>query len=48
MFPFFGQRAAQSLEDAAVLAGCRVADLADPARVLRRFPALRIPRTARP
>jgi salicylate hydroxylase len=47
MFPFFGQGAAQAIEDAAVLARCLAADPADPAAALRRYDALRIPRTTR-
>jgi salicylate hydroxylase len=47
MFPFFGQGAAQALEDAAVLARCLAADPADLAAALTRYEALRIPRTAR-
>lgn len=47
MFPFFAQGAAQALEDAAVLAQCLATDPGDPARALRRYEALRIPRTSR-
>ena len=47
MFPFFGQGAAQAIEDAAVLAGCLAADPGDPAAALRRYEELRIPRTTR-
>jgi salicylate hydroxylase len=47
MFPFYGQGAAQAIEDAAVLAQCLAADLADPVRALRRYEALRIPRTTK-
>jgi salicylate hydroxylase len=47
MFPFFGQGAAQAMEDAAALARCLAADPADPADALRRYEALRIPRTTR-
>ena len=50
MFPFFGQGAAQAIEDAAVLAGCLAAadaDAADAAAALRRYETLRIPRTTR-
>jgi salicylate hydroxylase len=47
MFPFFGQGAAQAMEDAAALARCLVAAPADPAAALRRYEALRIPRTTR-
>jgi salicylate hydroxylase len=46
MFPFFGQGAAQAIEDAAVLAGCLAAD-ADPAAALRRYEQLRLPRTTK-
>jgi salicylate hydroxylase len=47
MFPFFGQGAAQAIEDAAVLAGCLAQNIADPAAGLQRYQALRIPRTTR-
>ncbi|MGY1661199.1 FAD-dependent monooxygenase [Geodermatophilus sp. SYSU D00705] len=47
MFPFFAQGAAQSIEDAAVLARCLVDDPQDPARALRRYESLRIGRTTR-
>lgn len=47
MFPFFAQGAAQSIEDAAVLAQCLAADVSDPAKALQRYEALRIPRTTR-
>jgi len=47
MFPFFAQGAAQAIEDAAVLARCLAQDSADPAAALRRYEALRIPRTTR-
>lgn len=47
MFPFFGQGAAQALEDAAVLAGCLAADLADPPAALLRYEALRRPRATK-
>ncbi len=54
MFPFYGQGAAQAIEDAAVLADCLAAALgtrpADPdaaARALRRYAELRISRTTR-
>ncbi|MGP4017822.1 FAD-dependent monooxygenase [Saccharopolyspora sp. 5N708] len=47
MFPFFAQGAAQSVEDAAVLARCLAADLADPSRALRRYESIRGERTAR-
>jgi len=47
MFPFFGQGAAQAIEDAATLARCLAADPADPAAALRRYEKLRLPRTTR-
>jgi salicylate hydroxylase len=47
MFPFFAQGAAQAIEDGAVLAGCLAAGGADPATALRRYEALRKPRTTR-
>lgn len=47
MFPFFAQGAAQSMEDAAVLAGCLADGLENPAAALRRYEELRIPRTTR-
>jgi len=47
MFPFFGQGAAQAIEDAAVLARCLAAAPADPAAALTRYQELRIPRTTR-
>jgi salicylate hydroxylase len=47
MFPFFGQGAAQALEDAAVLARCLAQGLDDPAAALNRYEELRIPRTTR-
>lgn len=47
MFPFFGQGAAQAIEDAATLASCLTANPADPPAALRRYEELRIPRTAR-
>ena len=47
MFPFFGQGAAQAIEDAAALARCLAADPADPAAALLRYEELRIPRTTR-
>jgi salicylate hydroxylase len=47
MFPFFGQGAAQAIEDGAALARCLAADPADPAAALRRYESLRIPRTTR-
>jgi salicylate hydroxylase len=47
MFPFFAQGAAQAIEDAAALARCLRDDPADPRAALRRYEALRMPRTAR-
>ncbi len=47
MFPFLGQGAAQAIEDAAVLARCLGGDPGDPAAALRRYEALRKPRTTR-
>ncbi len=47
MFPFLGQGAAQAIEDAAVLAGCLAGDPGDPPTALRRYEALRKPRTTR-
>ncbi|MGY1634052.1 FAD-dependent monooxygenase [Geodermatophilus sp. SYSU D01186] len=47
MFPFFAQGAAQSIEDAAVLARCLADDPQDPARALQRYESLRIGRTTR-
>lgn len=48
MFPFFGQGAAQSVEDAAVLAGCLAsASSSSSSEALRRYESLRIPRTTR-
>lgn len=47
MFPFFGQGAAQSIEDAAVLARCLANGMGNPAAALRRYEELRIPRTTR-
>jgi salicylate hydroxylase len=47
MFPFFAQGAAQAIEDGAVLAGCLAEGGDDPAAALRRYEALRKPRTTR-
>jgi salicylate hydroxylase len=47
MFPFFGQGAAQAIEDAATLARCLSANPADQPAALRRYAELRIPRTTR-
>lgn len=47
MFPFFAQGAAQSIEDAAVLARCLAEDPGDPVAALARYESLRRPRTSR-
>jgi 2-polyprenyl-6-methoxyphenol hydroxylase-like FAD-dependent oxidoreductase len=47
MFPFFAQGAAQSIEDAAVLAGCLAQDVHIPERALQRYESLRMRRTTR-
>lgn len=47
MFPFFAQGAAQSIEDAAVLARCLARELGDPAAALRAYESSRIARTTR-
>jgi len=47
MFPFFAQGAAQSIEDAAVLARCLAADTRAPARALGHYESLRIKRATR-
>jgi salicylate hydroxylase len=47
MFPFLGQGAAQAIEDAPVLARCLADDPGDPPAALRRYEALRKPRTTR-
>jgi salicylate hydroxylase len=48
MYPFMGQGAAQSIEDGAALAAClRAAGNADPARALRHYERLRLPRVTR-
>ena len=50
MFPFFAQGAAQSIEDAAVLASCLAAAAGgqeDLLAALRRYETLRLPRTTR-
>jgi salicylate hydroxylase len=44
--PFFAQGAAQSIEDAYVVAGCLAARPDDPAAALARYVELRQPRTA--
>jgi salicylate hydroxylase len=46
MMPFYAQGAAQSIEDAYVLAGCLAASPADPVAALARYVRLRQPRTA--
>ena len=46
MLPFYAQGAAQSIEDAAVLAGCLAQAPPDPAGALARYVRLRQPRTA--
>ncbi|MEU6142694.1 FAD-dependent monooxygenase [Streptomyces sp. NPDC047081] len=47
MFPFFAQGAAQSIEDAAVLARCLAASPDEPEPALKRYELARIERTAR-
>ncbi|MEV1025748.1 FAD-dependent monooxygenase [Streptomyces sp. NPDC050264] len=47
MFPFYGQGAAQAMEDAAVLARCLSATPEDPPYALTRYEAARIDRTTR-
>ena len=47
MFPFFAQGAAQSIEDAAVLARCLAASADDPEQALKRYEAARVERTTR-
>ncbi|RVX40015.1 salicylate hydroxylase [Nonomuraea polychroma] len=47
MFPFFGQGAAQAIEDAAALAVCLAENLDDPERALKRYESARIERTTR-
>jgi salicylate hydroxylase len=44
--PFYAQGAAQSIEDAYVLAGCIEESSEDPAAALERYVKLRQPRTA--
>jgi salicylate hydroxylase len=46
MLPFLAQGAAQAIEDGATLAGLLAQGAGDPAEVLRRYEALRQPRTA--
>lgn len=47
MYPFFAQGAAQAIEDAAVLARCLAEGADDPTTALRRYEAIRIPRTTK-
>ncbi|WP_330293095.1 FAD-dependent monooxygenase [Streptomyces sp. NBC_00576] len=47
MFPFFAQGAAQSIEDAAVLARCLAAAADDPEQALKHYESARIERTTR-
>lgn len=47
MFPFFAQGAAQSIEDAAVLARCLATSIDDPEQALKRYESARIERTTR-
>ncbi|HSF26175.1 MAG TPA: FAD-dependent monooxygenase [Actinomycetes bacterium] len=47
MFPFFAQGAAQSIEDAVVLAQCLAEDTSEPARALARYEAVRRERATR-
>jgi salicylate hydroxylase len=47
MFPFFAQGAAQSIEDAAVLARYLAASADDPEQALKRYESARIERTTR-
>ncbi|MGW4912789.1 FAD-dependent monooxygenase [Streptomyces sp. NPDC004270] len=47
MFPFFAQGAAQSIEDAAVLARCLAATADDPEQALKHYESARIERTTR-
>jgi salicylate hydroxylase len=46
MMPFYAQGAAQSIEDAYVLAGCLAATPDEPVAALERYVKLRQPRTA--
>jgi salicylate hydroxylase len=46
MMPFYAQGAAQSIEDAYVLAGCIAAQPEEPVAALQRYVRLRRPRTA--
>lgn len=45
MFPFFAQGAAQSIEDAAVLARCLAGSLDDPQQALKQYESARLART---
>jgi salicylate hydroxylase len=47
MFPFFGQGAAQAIEDAAVAALCLAKQPEDPVAAIRHYEAIRLPRAAR-
>jgi len=47
MFPFFAQGAAQSIEDAAVLAACLAEGTGDVPSALRRYAEIRLSRTTR-
>jgi salicylate hydroxylase len=47
MFPFFAQGAAQSIEDAAVLARCLAEETEAPAKALQRYESIRIGRATR-
>jgi salicylate hydroxylase len=47
MLPFYGQGAAQAIEDAAALAVCLTAAPGDPAAALARYQRLRMPRATR-
>ncbi|GAA3985688.1 FAD-dependent monooxygenase [Streptomyces plumbiresistens] len=47
MFPFFAQGAAQSIEDAAVLARCLAASGDEPEQALKQYEATRLERTTR-
>jgi salicylate hydroxylase len=46
MMPFYAQGAAQSIEDAYVLAGCLAETPDEPVAALKRYVRLRLPRTA--
>jgi salicylate hydroxylase len=47
MYPFMGQGAAQSIEDAATLAACLIAGATNPPAALRHYEQLRLPRVTR-